>query len=66
MISGMHHAASVDKSTEKFDIILHYNQTRIGVDLLDKSAQTIPFPIEHEDDLPILPNIGRNSLQNRI
>lgn len=32
----MHHTASVDHSTKKPEMILYYNQTKIGVDLLDQ------------------------------
>ncbi|XP_060803393.1 piggyBac transposable element-derived protein 4-like [Amyelois transitella] len=36
MVSSMHHTASVDESTKKPENILYYNQTKIGVDLLDQ------------------------------
>lgn len=36
MISSMHHTASVDQNTKKPEMILYYNETKIGVDLLDQ------------------------------
>lgn len=36
MVSSMHHIASVDQNTTKPEIILYYNETKIGVDLLDQ------------------------------
>ncbi|GBP92640.1 PiggyBac transposable element-derived protein 4 [Eumeta japonica] len=36
LISSMHHTASVDQSTQKPEIILYYNHTKIGVDLLNQ------------------------------
>lgn len=35
-VSSMHHTANVDNTTKKPEIILYYNQTKIGVDLLDQ------------------------------
>lgn len=35
-VSSMHHTANIDDTTKKPEIILHYNQTKIGVDLLDQ------------------------------
>lgn len=36
MVSSMHHTASVDQNTKKPETILYYNETKIGVDLLDQ------------------------------
>lgn len=36
LISSMHHTANVDDNTKKPEIILYYNDTKIGVDLLDQ------------------------------
>lgn len=35
-VSSMHHTPNVDETTKKPEIILFYNQTKIGVDLLDQ------------------------------
>lgn len=36
MISSMHHTVSVDENTKKPEVIMYYNKTKIGVDLLDQ------------------------------
>ncbi|GBP23585.1 PiggyBac transposable element-derived protein 4 [Eumeta japonica] len=36
LISSMNHTANVDDNTKKPEIILYYNNTKIGVDLLDQ------------------------------
>ncbi|CAG4958180.1 unnamed protein product [Colias eurytheme] len=35
-VSSMHHTPNVDNTTKKPEIILYYNPTKIGVDLLDQ------------------------------